>query len=128
MADTVTSQTIADVAGSKTVMKFTNKSDGTGESLVEKMTSASLNHLSTSTKIARVVYSINTTDPKGAVEILFEGTTNATALFLGGSGTIYLQTPAIQIANNATSPTGDILFSTHNFVNGDSYSVILEVR
>mgnify|MGYP003131369317 len=44
MADTVTSQTIADVAGSKTVMKFTNKSDGTGESLVEKMTSASLNH------------------------------------------------------------------------------------
>jgi len=128
MADTVTSQTIADVAGSKTVMKFTNKSDGTGESLVEKMTSASLNHLSSSTKIARVVYSVNTTDPKGAVEILFEGTTNATALFLGGSGTIDLQTPAIQIANNATEPTGDILFSTHNFVNGDSYSVILEVR
>ena len=128
MADTVTSQTITDVAGSKTVMKFTNKSDGTGESLVEKMTSASLNHLSTSTKIARVIYNINTTDPKGSVEILFEGDTNATALFLGGSGTIDLQTPAIQIANNVTTPTGDILFSTHNFVNGDSYSVILEVR
>ena len=128
MTDTVTSQTIADVAGSKTVMKFTNKSDGTGESLVEKMTSASLNHLSTSTKIARVIYSINTTDPKGAVEILFEGDTNATALFLGGSGTIDLQTPAIQLTNNATTPTGDILFSTHNFVNGDSYSVVLEVR
>ena len=63
MADTVTSQTITDVTGSKTVMKFTNKSDGTGESLVEKMTSASLNHLSTSTKIARVIYSVNTTDP-----------------------------------------------------------------
>jgi hypothetical protein len=109
-------------------MKFTNKSDGTGESLVEKMTSASLNHLSTSTKIARVIYSINTTDPKGAVEILFEGNTNATALFLSGTGTIDLQTPAIQIANNASTPTGDILFSTHNFVNGDSYSVILEVR
>ena len=52
MADTVSSQTITDVAGSKTVMKFTNKSDGTGESLVEKMTSANLNHLSTSTKIS----------------------------------------------------------------------------
>ena len=128
MADTVTSQTITDVAGSKTVMKFTNKSDGTGESLVEKMTSASLNHLSTSTKIARVIYSVNTTDPKGAVEILFEGDTNATALFLSGTGTIDLQTPAIQIAHNASTPTGDILFSTHNFVNGDSYSVILEVR
>ena len=128
MADTVSTQTITDVAGSKTVMKFTNKSDGTGESLVEKMTSANLNHLSTSTKIARVIYSVNTTDPKGSVEILFEGTTNATALFLSGQGTIDLQTPAIQIANNAGTPTGDILFSTHHVVNGDSYSIILEVR
>ena len=128
MADTVTSQTITDVSGSKTVMKFTNKSDGTGESLVTNVDASALNHASSSTKIARVIYSINTTDPKGSVEILFDGTTNATALFLAGQGTIDLQTPAIQIANNATSPTGDILFSTHNFVSGDSYSVILEVR
>ena len=128
MADTVTSQTITDVSGSKTVMKFTNKSDGTGENLVTMMDASELNHASTSTKIARVIYSINTTDPKGSVEILFDGTTNATALFLAGQGTIDLQTSAIQISNNASSPTGDILFSTHNFVNGDSYSVILEVR
>ena len=53
---------------------------------------------------------------------------NATALFLAGQGTMDFQTPAIQITNNSTTPTGDILFSTHNFVNGDSYSVILEVR
>ena len=128
MADTVTSQTIADVTGSKTVIKFTNKSDGTGESLVTKVDASALNHASDSTKIARVIYSINTTDPKGSVEILFDGTTNASALFLSGQGTIDLQTPAIQIANNASSPTGDILFSTHNFVANDSYTVILEVR
>ena len=36
MADVVTSQTIADV-GVKTVMKFTNISDGSGETLVTKM-------------------------------------------------------------------------------------------
>ena len=128
MADTVTSQTITDVSGSKTVMKFTNFSDGTVESLVTKVDASALNHASSSTKIARVIYSINTTDPKGSVEILFDGTTNASALFLSGQGTIDLQTPAIQIANNATSPTGDILFSTHNFVANDSYTVILEVR
>ena len=128
MADTVTSQTIADVTGSKTVIKFTNKSDGTGESLVTKVDASALNHASDSTKIARVIYSINTTDPKGSVEILFDGTTNATALFLAGQGTIDLQTAAIQTANIATSPTGDILFSTHNFVSGDSYTIILEVR
>ena len=128
MADTVTSQTITDVSGSKTVIKLTNFSDGTGESLVTKVDASALNHASSSTKIARVIYSINTTDPKGSVEILFDGTTNASALFLSGQGTIDLQTPAIQIANNATSPTGDILFSTHNFVANDSYTVILEVR
>ena len=88
MADTVTSQTITDVTGSKTVMKFTNFSDGTGESLVTKVDAIALNHASDSTKIARVIYSINTTDPKGSVEILFDGTTNASALFLSGQGTI----------------------------------------
>ena len=68
MADTVTSQTITDVAGTKTVMKFTNKSDGTGETLVAKMDASELNHASTSTKIARVIYSINTTDLKGPLK------------------------------------------------------------
>ena len=43
MADTVTSQTITDVSGSKTVMKFTNLSDGTGESLVKKVDASELN-------------------------------------------------------------------------------------
>ena len=126
MADTVTSQTITDVSGSKTVMKFTNLSDGTGESLVKKVDASELNHASSSTKIARVIYSINTVGGNGAVE--YDGATNATAMVLGGSGTIDLQTPAIQIANNATTPTGDILFSTKNFVNGDSYTIILELR
>ena len=36
MADVVTSQTIVDT-GTKTVMKFTNISDGSGETLVTKM-------------------------------------------------------------------------------------------
>ena len=96
MADTVTSQTITDVAGTKTVMKFTNKSDGTGETLVNKVDASELNHASSTTKIARVIYSVNTTDPKGSVEIVFDGSTNATALFLSGQGTIDLQTSAIK--------------------------------
>jgi len=128
MADTVTSQTITDVSGSKTVIKFTNLSDGSGESLVKKIDASELNHASSSTKIARAVYSINCNSGNGAVEILFDGATNTTGLVLSGTGTIDLQTPAIQIANNATTPTGDILFSTKNFVSGDSYSIILELR
>ena len=42
MADVVTSQTIVDTVGTKTVMKFTNISDGSGETLVTKMDASEL--------------------------------------------------------------------------------------
>ena len=42
MADVVTSQTIVDTVGVKTVMKFTNISDGSGETLVTKMDASEL--------------------------------------------------------------------------------------
>ena len=53
MADVVTSQTIVDTAGTKTVMKFTNMSDGSGETLVTKMDASapvSYTHLTLPTK------------------------------------------------------------------------------
>ena len=37
MADTVTTQTITDTSGIKYVVKLTNLSDGTGETLVNKV-------------------------------------------------------------------------------------------
>ena len=42
MADVITSQTIVDTSGTKTVMKFTNMSDGSGETLVTKMDASAL--------------------------------------------------------------------------------------
>ena len=42
MADVVTSQTIVDTTGTKTVMKFTNMCDGSGETLVTKMDASAL--------------------------------------------------------------------------------------
>ena len=45
MADTVTSQTISDVSGQKTTMKFTNLSDGSGETLVTKMDASALTYM-----------------------------------------------------------------------------------
>ena len=88
MADTVTSQTIADVSGQKTSMKFTSISDGSGETLVKKMDASALTYMTedATKKISKLNWSINTQDPKGAVEILWAGTTNATAVVLSGSG------------------------------------------
>ena len=92
MADTVTSQTIADVSGQKTTMKFTNISDGSGETLVTKMDASALTYMTedATKKISKLYWSINTQDPKGAVEIIFAGSgtsaANATAVVLSGSG------------------------------------------
>ena len=79
-------------------------------------------------KIAKIWYSINTADNKSAVEILWDGDTNATALLLSGNGYWDLRTAGDEITNNATTPTGDVLLSTKNFAVGDNYTIIIEFR
>ena len=68
MADTVTTQTIADTSGVKFVAKLTNFSDGTGETLVKKVDASELTFMSEdgNRTIARVYYSINTSDRKSS--------------------------------------------------------------
>ena len=130
MADTVTTQTIADTSGVKFVAKLTNLSDGSGETLVKKIDASELTFMSEdgNRTIARVYYSINTSDRKSGVEILWDGATNATALFLSGQGFMDFRTDGNSIVNNATAPTGDVLLSTKNFASGDNYTIIVEFR
>ena len=139
MADVVTSQTIADTVGVKTVMKFTNISDGSGETLVSKMDASALNFLSEDANrvIAKIYWSVNTTNGKSGVELLWAGSgtssANATIGFFSGTGFHDYFVAGNSIPNNATltdntSPAGDILLSTKGFVAGDNYTIILEVR
>ena len=130
MADTVTTQTIADTSGVKFVAKLTNLSDGSGETLVKKIDASELTFMSEdgNRSIARVYYSINTSDRKSGVEILWDGATNATALFLSGQGFMDFRTDGNSIPNNASTPTGDVLLSTKNFASGDNYTIIVEFR
>jgi len=130
MADLVTTQTIADTSGVKFVTKLTNFSDGTGETLVKKVDASELTFMSEDGNrvISKVYYSINTSDSKSGVEIIWDGTTNATALFLSGQGYLDFRTDGNNIPNNATTPTGDVLLSTKNFANGDNYTIIVEFR
>ena len=139
MADVVTSQTIADTVGVKTVMKFTNISDGSGETLVTKMDASALNFLSEDANrvISKIYWAVNTTNGKSGVELLWAGSgtssANATIAFLSGRGFHDYFTAGNSIPNNATltdntSPAGDILLSTKGFVAGDNYTIILEVR
>ena len=130
MADIVTTQTIADTSGVKYVAKLTNISDGTGESLVTKVDASATTFMSEdgNRKISKIWYSINTVDSKSAVEIIWAGATNATALVLSGQGYWDLRTAGNEITNNATTPTGDVLLSTRNFTINDNYTIIVEFR
>jgi len=130
MADTVTTQTIADTSGVKYVLKMTNLSDGTGESLVKKIDASEVTFMTEdgNRKIAKIWYSINTANSKSAVEVVWDGATNATALLLSGNGHWDLRTSGDEVTNNATTPTGDVLLSTKNFAIGDNYSIIIEFR
>ena len=139
MVDVVTSQTIVDTVGTKTVMKFTNISDGSGETLVTKMDASALNFMTEDAErvLAKIYWSINTTNGKSGVELLFAGSgtsaANATIGFFSGTGFHDYFTAGNSISNNATltantSPAGDILLSTKGFVAGDNYTIILEIR
>ena len=117
MADTVTTQTIADTVGVKFVSKLTNFSDGTGENLVKKIDASEVNFMTEdgNRKIAKIWYSINTANSKSAVELVWDGATNSTATILSGNGYWDLRTAGNEITNSATTPTGDVLLSTKNF-------------
>jgi hypothetical protein len=135
MADVVTSQTLVDTSGTKTVMKFTNMSDGSGETLVAKMDASALTFMTedATKSIAKIWWSINTTNGKSGVELLWAGTTNSTIGFFSGTGYHDYYTAGNAITNNATltastSPAGDVLLSTKGFVSGDNYTIIIEVR
>ena len=130
MADIVTTQTITDTSGVKFVSKITNFSDGTGETQVKKIDASEVTFMTEdgNRKLARVWYSINTANNKSAVELIWDGVTNATVMLLSGNGYFDLRTAGNEVTNNATTPTGDVLLSTKNFAVGDNYTIILEFR
>ena len=127
MADAVTSQTIQD--GEKTaVLKFTNVSDGTGESAVKKVDVSALAKNSagqtcTTVSVARIYCA---TRGMG-VNLEFDASTNVllTGLPADSTGDEYYDL-FTGIPNNAGSGvTGDIDFTTVAHSSGDTYSIIL---
>ena len=127
MADTVTSQTIQD--GERVaVLKFTNVSDGTGESAVKTvdvsaLTKNSAGESCTSVSIARIYWAC----VGMRVNIEFDASTNVLAMPLpaDSTGDEYYDLFS-GIPNNAGSGvTGDIDFTTVGHSSGDAYSIIL---
>ena len=130
MADTVSTQVLSDTTGVKYVVKMTNISDGSGESLVKKIDASTTTFMTENAerKIAKIWFSVNAISNKACVELVWDGATNATGVLLSGQGYWDLRTAGNSIGNNATTPTGDVLLSTHDFVPGDNYTILVEFR
>jgi len=127
MADAVTSQTLQD--GDKVaVMKFTNISDGSGESAVKKVDVSALQAQSgsgascTGVTIDCIWYECNGM----SVDLLWDASTDVIAWTLSGYGYFDFRS-AGPLVNNASSPTGDIMFTTTGAGSGDRYAVMLKM-
>jgi len=130
MADVVSTQVLTDTTGVKFGVKMTNISDGTGENLVQKIDASNTTFMTEDgkRKISKIFWSVNTQSGKSAVELIWDGETNATAVTLSGQGFWDLRADGNEIKNNATTPTGDVLLSTKNFANGDNYTILVVFR
>lgn len=120
MADATSSQTLVD-SEKNTVMKFTNTSDGTGESAVLKVDVSALKGAPTRVKIKKIYYCV-----AGMVaRLIWDATTDVTAIDLQGSD--YLDFSDFGgLSNNAGAGiTGDILLTTVGHTSADSYTIIL---
>ena len=130
MADAVPSQTIID-GSKKAVLKFTNVSDGSGESAVTKvdvsaLANNSIGQACTGASIQKIWWQCIGMK----VQILFDATSDVLAIELGENQSGYHDYSHFGgIPNNAGSgKTGDIQFTTVGHSSADSYTIILEVN
>jgi len=129
MADTVTSQTIVD-GPRNCIMKFTNVSDGTGESAVAKVDVSALaanaeGVACSEVRVMRVSHAI----VGMSVQMFFNASTNVLLMELAESSNGHMDFKDFGgIPNNAGSgKNGDILFTTKGHSSGDTYSITLEM-
>jgi hypothetical protein len=128
MADAVTTQTLAD--GDRiAIMKFTNISDGSGESAVTKVDVSTLAAESRTERecsevnIQQIFYSLEGM----SVDILWNASSNVLCFTISDSSSGHYDFSNLQsLTNNAGSgKNGDVLFTTVGANAGDRYTIIL---
>jgi len=135
MADAVTSQTLAD--GDRiAVMKFTNLSDGSGESSVNKVDISALAASNAGLTPSRATIEQIWYDIGGMrVALEWNATTNVVAAVLGGSAAAGNVSGHMDFRSfggikntEASGADGDIDLTTSGHTNLDHYTVVLQLR
>ena len=128
MADAVTSQTILD--GERLfIAKFTNISDGTGETAVVKIDVSTLAPNSFNLACNGVkLNKIYATTHGMEVRILWDASTDVFAWMIPQNTNYLMDLSSFGgIPNNAgAGVTGDVLFTTADASSGDMYTIVLE--
>lgn len=124
MADAVTSQTLVDGARN-VVMKFTNISDGTGESAVTKVDVSALSGAPASVRIDKIEYATQGM----SVQVLWDADTDVLAYALPTDQNGEVEACKFGgIQNNAgAGKTGDIKFTTVGHGAGDTYTIVMHM-
>ena len=128
MADAVTTQILVD-GTQRAVFKFTNISDGTGESGVVKIDVSALNSFQGEPCTGVSIQKIDVITAGMGLNMLWDATSDVLAMALGEADFVALDFSRFGgITNNAgTGKTGDLLFTTVGAANGDRYTVVMEV-
>lgn len=122
MADAVNTQ-IVENGPRNLIMKFTNNSDGTGETDVVKVNVSTLALSLTSLKIRRIIYNVTS----GAVIIKWDATTDNVIAVLSGYGDYDMRNTQGMFNPATTGNTGNILFSTKTFTAPSAYTITLDM-
>ena len=129
MADAVTSQTLMD--GERVaIMKFTNISDGTGETAVTKVNVSNLARSGSGLACTGVIVNKITSVCHGLEVRMYWDATTDVPFFLSTINTNYENdfTDIGGITNNSgAGKNGNIVFSTADASAGDTYTVVLEM-
>jgi len=129
MADAVTSQTLLD--GERVaIMKFTNISDGTGETAVTKVNVSTLAKSGSGQACTGVIVSKITSVCHGMEVRMYWDASTDVPFFMSTINTNYMNdfSGFGGITNNAgAGKNGNIVFSTSDQSAGDTYTVVLEM-
>jgi hypothetical protein len=128
MADAVATQILVDDTR-RAVFKFTNVSDGTGETGVVKIDVSALTPYQGSACTSVAVQTVDAITSGMGVNMLWDATTDVLCLTLGENDFVSFNFSRFGgLTNNAGSgSTGDLLFTTVGATAGDRYTIVMEV-
>ena len=130
MADAVATQTLFD-GTKRVVQKFTNISDGSGESAVKKVDVSALTTGLDGVACTGVVIERIWWQCIGMkVQILWDATTDVLCIELGEnqSGNHEYSVFGGLTNNSGSGKTGDVMFTTVGHTSADTYTIILDMR